>query len=115
MEAAVSCPVSVCEGLERAGGDLAFYRELLWTFVNELPERLDAIEGGARDSDLQLVVREAHAVKGAAANLAATHIEATSAEIEDAARQRSATRLNELVIRLRREVAQLRTFCDEMP
>lgn len=86
MPGTACCPVDLQEGLERAGGDREFYRELLEMMMDEVPAQIGTIREGVGCGDAEAVVRVAHALKGAAANLAAHPVLDAARELEMAAR-----------------------------
>jgi HPt (histidine-containing phosphotransfer) domain-containing protein len=74
--------VKVSEGLRRLGGNTKLYSRLLREFVTtqvELPEQIrDALAAG----DLATATRQAHSLKGAAANLAIPEVAACAGALE---------------------------------
>lgn len=95
----------------RDGMEPEIYREIVQIFVAEMEQRLDRMARAATDGEGQTVRRQAHAIKGAAANLGALPLSAAAASLERdpgdddpvAARQRIAA-LDDLA---RRTVAAL--------
>lgn len=61
-------------GIRQIGGDEETYRELLGEFINELPERLHAIQRTYASRDLTGLSRAAHNLNGIAANLGALQL-----------------------------------------
>jgi CheY-like chemotaxis protein/HPt (histidine-containing phosphotransfer) domain-containing protein len=74
--------VNVSEGLLRLGGNMKLYSRLLREFATtqvELPERIrDALAAG----DLATAIRQAHSLKGAAANLALPEVAVCAGALE---------------------------------
>jgi len=67
-------------------GDMAdVYAEIAQVFLGEMAQRLDAIDRGLAEADLHAVSVNAHALKGAAENLAATRLFKTARNTERAA------------------------------
>lgn len=66
--------LDIQRGVEQVGGDLETYRELLTDFVEELPERLRAIQHSLNRVDMDGLSRAAHNLQGVAANLGALQL-----------------------------------------
>lgn len=81
--------LAVVEALVLDIGDEALVRETMQTYLDELPQRIDAISTDIAD---QRAVREAaHSLKSASAMLGATHMSALCLEVETAAGQNECT------------------------
>ncbi|HSL45286.1 MAG TPA: response regulator [Anaerolineales bacterium] len=63
--------LDIQKGVEQVGGDTRTYRELLSAFVQQLPERLQAMQLFFAQNDLISLSRAAHNLNGIAANLGA--------------------------------------------
>ena len=57
------------KGVKRVGGDIETYWELLDDFMQELPEKIDAMQHYFASGDLDALSRAAHNLKGVTANL----------------------------------------------
>lgn len=57
------------KGVKRVGGDIDTYWELLADFIQELPEKTNALEQYFALRDMEALSRAAHNLKGVAANL----------------------------------------------
>jgi signal transduction histidine kinase/DNA-binding response OmpR family regulator len=73
--------------LQRLGGDEQFLRELVGVFVTSMEERIIALMSAVNRGDPGCIATEAHAIKGAAANVDAHALAAAAATLEKAARQ----------------------------
>ncbi|PKL75291.1 MAG: hypothetical protein CVV27_16145 [Candidatus Melainabacteria bacterium HGW-Melainabacteria-1] len=74
--------IDVAATLRRLGGNLPFYLELLQDFELELPAQLQALEAALQRSDQEIATYLAHTLKGMAANLGATHLQAALNALE---------------------------------
>ena len=68
--------------LERIGGDGDLLQELTALFLDDVPARLQALQEAIDAGDAATVRREAHGIKGAAANLSAEETRAVALELE---------------------------------
>jgi HPt (histidine-containing phosphotransfer) domain-containing protein len=67
------------------GMEPAIYREIVQVFVAELEQRLRRLEGAAAADDRQALARQAHAIRGAAANVGAVPLSEAAAVLEQEA------------------------------
>ena len=72
--------------LERLDGDTAFMAELLDLFVQDFPEKLEALRGALEQENGETLARAAHALKGAGANVASERLRHLALDIEKAAK-----------------------------
>lgn len=66
--------LDIAKGIQRVGGDPNIFRELLSDFIRGMPARMETLEGHVRDRNVEAITREAHNLKGVAANLAALEL-----------------------------------------
>ncbi|MFO1060335.1 MAG: ATP-binding protein [Dongiaceae bacterium] len=64
------------------GMEPEIYREIVQVFIAELEQRLTRMESAAAVGESQALARQAHAIKGAAANVGALPLSAAAAELE---------------------------------
>ncbi|MEP7157971.1 MAG: Hpt domain-containing protein [Chloroflexota bacterium] len=69
------------------GGDEAFVRDLVATFVAEEPTNLELVVAAAAAGDAEAIVRPAHTLKSSAGAIGAARLSAISREIEFAGRE----------------------------
>ena len=72
---------------DRVGGDDEFMKELVGVFVTTMEERVIALLSAVNRDDAAAVTAEAHAIKGAAANVDAHTLATAAAALERSARQ----------------------------
>ena len=75
-------------GLSVVDGDEDLYRELLVIFRDSVPVQLENMREALALGDIVAVEREAHSLKGAAANIGARAVSETARHLEYAAKQR---------------------------
>ncbi len=81
--------------LEIADGDLEFVREIAETFSEDALKRLSAIRDGIASDDLELIAREAHALKGAVSNFAVPAAQEAMSQVEQIGKSGSADGLRD--------------------
>lgn len=69
-------------GLRRVGGDEDTYRELLGSFMEELPARLDSFQPYFLERDMSGLGRAAHNLRGVAANLGAIKLSESAEKLD---------------------------------
>lgn len=105
-----TAPMDLDHVLDEIGGDKAFLRELLDEFVGNAWTEVDTIRQAVGLRTADIVAREAHAIKGGAANLAAQPLSNAARTLEDLCLSGSLDGANEAVGRLEEELARLEHF-----
>jgi len=98
------------ELLERVGGDEELCVELLDIFVQDIPDRLEELKRALADNDYTLLTQQAHAIKGASANIGARALREVSFEVEKAGKNCKMDRALPLVEKLECELDRLKTI-----
>jgi len=75
------------ELLQRVMDDEALLTDVLRTFLEEIPERMEGLEQALAAQDLAAVQRQAHTIKGTSANLAAGRVQRAAEALETAVRE----------------------------
>lgn len=70
------------KGIQRVGGDVNTYKELLGDFVRELPEKRRALQSDFETGNWDALGRAAHNLKGVAANLGALELSEAAQKLE---------------------------------
>lgn len=73
--------------LRRVGGNAELLQRLLARFASDHADDAELIQAAVNDGDMARAMRDAHTLKGVAANLAARALSATAAEVETALRE----------------------------
>ncbi|MBP7149171.1 MAG: Hpt domain-containing protein [Acidobacteria bacterium] len=105
-----SCPVDLQEALGRTGDDRDFFLELLDLFLGDTGDQLGSLRRAVATGDSATVVSVSHAMKGAAANLAAARVREAALAIEKSGREGAVSALDPLIDRLAAEIAVLREY-----
>lgn len=76
--------VEISGALEIAGGNLELLQRIFDAFLKDIPNRISALELALSTGDHVTAEREAHSIKGAAANISATYLYSSASEMERA-------------------------------
>ena len=82
-------PIDFARALDEFEGNRAFLMELLGRFLENVRAQLGTIREALDRADAEILRREAHAIKGGAANLAASELSSAAAALEKTARSGS--------------------------
>lgn len=105
-------------GLRRELGELGLDNladELVQTFVDDAPVRMEALEAACDDGDPVAIRRAAHPFRSAAATVHARRLAGLLLEIETAGRDGNAARASDLVPETRREHEAVLEQCSSTP
>jgi two-component system sensor histidine kinase/response regulator len=69
-------------GVQRVGGDIETYKELLQDFINEFPGKLENMKSCYKNTDRDGLYRAAHNLKGVSANLGALQLSEHARRLE---------------------------------
>lgn len=105
--------IDVRAALERIDGDRDLFGQIAALFKNECPKQLEAIRSAIASGNEVDLVREAHSLKGASANLGATPVSEAAKELENIARRGDLRRASEQLKVLEMEVDRL--MCELEP
>ncbi|MBU3915298.1 Hpt domain-containing protein, partial [bacterium] len=78
-----SAPLDYEKAIEEFEGDESFLTEVLEGFLNNVKDQIKTIEQAMSDGDFELIRKEAHSIKGGAANLTALDLAKSALEIEN--------------------------------
>lgn len=90
--------------LERLGGEIDLVREIVGVFESHAPTVISRLEHAVGSSDWEVAAREAHTLKGSAATVGASAIQATALEVERRIKGGQRDMVGECVARLAREL-----------
>lgn len=97
---------------EAADGDVAFIDEILGDYLVEMAHLLSELDSLIESSEFPAVVRSAHTIKGASANVGATRVRETATKLEAQANQGSVVDGESLVNLLRQELARVKELVE---
>ncbi len=91
------------EALRRAMGDADFLKTMLDEFQVLIPEFLARLEKACNEGDMASIGRDAHQLKGAAANLSAKALAAAALKLEQIGKNENYDECAQALLELRRE------------
>lgn len=94
---------------DRVEGDMELARQLGEMFLDDTRETMELIRDRIGQKDADGVMRAAHSLKGASANLSALRLHRISRDLEEAAKENSLARAAEIFPALEDEVANFTT------
>ncbi len=110
MDRAAEVPVDLAVAMRWLGGDRRLLSELVGIFVDDGPQRLQAIRAALSASDVRQVEHVAHSLKGSAAILGATRLQTAALALEDAAHDGHTENSPDLVAEIARELDRVMAF-----
>jgi signal transduction histidine kinase/DNA-binding response OmpR family regulator len=103
-------PINIKAALNRLGGNQKILKELLEEFMCYLPNKLQTIDEAVKREDIDLLQREAHSIKGVAANLGAENIADLFSGLEILGRKHDLSHAEEKISDLRIEFKRLEEY-----
>jgi PAS domain S-box-containing protein len=94
--------------LARVMGDRVFSQELIGAFLADMPTQLERLEAAIAADDLDAVMKLAHRIKGAAANMGGDAFRGILAELEASSTGGGPSRLGQLLKEARRRFLELK-------
>ena len=111
LSAAVSeIPIDLDQALDEFAGDRGFLAHVVTGFLTNAVEQIGRLRAALDKGDAETVRKEAHAIKGGAANLVARPLAAAAKELEDLARGGKTGALAAAIIKVENEVFRLRDY-----
>lgn len=92
-----------------------FLKDLIDSFLDDAPERLEAIRAGIQANDLATVLQASHALKSSSANLGALQLSNLCGVIEAQARRGNIASLEEKRIEAQAEFQNVRREMTSLP
>jgi signal transduction histidine kinase/DNA-binding response OmpR family regulator/HPt (histidine-containing phosphotransfer) domain-containing protein len=93
------------ELVARLMGDVELLQLILAGFLEDIPQRIDALQNALAEGDALLVRRQAHTIKGAAANVSAPALGAVAYQLEQAGETADLVGADRLAVQLREQFA----------
>lgn len=67
---------------EACDGDAGFIKDVINDYLKEMPKYLGELDASLKDSQTGVMMRAAHTIKGASANIGATRVRETASRLE---------------------------------
>ncbi len=93
--------------LEKLGGDEEMLREIMNAFAQDMPVQIKALRDASDKQDAPMLRRQAHTIKGAAANVGAFALSAAALKLEKAAENGDLNSAGPLLAKLEKEFAKV--------
>ena len=106
-------PMEYERALEEFEGDEAFLMEVLEGFIENVRSQIRTILQAVSDGDAEAVRKEAHSIKGGAANLTANELSATAFELEKIGESGVLDKGAEILERLEEQFFRLETYAGD--
>jgi signal transduction histidine kinase/CheY-like chemotaxis protein/HPt (histidine-containing phosphotransfer) domain-containing protein len=106
-------PMDSRKVLEEFDGDQELVIEVLASFLENVTAQIETIRRAISGGDAEVVRREAHAIKGGAANLAADKLSAIAAELEQIGKTANLAAGMQVLDKLEKEFNRLKAFAKE--
>jgi len=103
-------PLDMETALKRLDGDKNLFKELMSEFLNHTSEQVSILEEAVEKGDAKCVVREAHAIKGAAGNLGAKNLADSALRLEQLGRTGNLDKGENLIADLQKELRRLTEY-----
>ncbi|MCI0330904.1 MAG: response regulator [candidate division Zixibacteria bacterium] len=107
-ESGAAPPVDWARLEQSSGGDAAFRRQLTEVFLADGEARLGRVNESLRAKNFERIGREAHSIKGAAANFGAAGLSRLAAGLEEQAGEKALSRCRELAKQMIKEFERVR-------
>lgn len=106
----VEPPLDMKSAMPRFGNDAAFFNEMLNEFIKYVPEQIASLEESVKSLNADMIEKQSHSIKGAAANLSAVGIFSVAKEIEQRSREKNISNLTPLLKDLKQEIERLGNY-----
>ena len=107
-----SAPMDFDRAVEEFEGDKQFLMEVLDGFLKNVRAQIGTIRQAISDGDAEVIRKEAHAIKGGAANLTADDLSRTALELENIGKSGVLEGGMEITKRLEKELCRLGNYVD---
>ncbi len=100
-------PIDYPEVMARVGDDPEILRAILDAFLQDAPQQVAILQKALRGNDLTLALRQAHTLKGCAANIGASRLRVLAADLEQAIAASDHGSVESLMLAMDNEMALL--------
>jgi HPt (histidine-containing phosphotransfer) domain-containing protein len=94
--------------VEACDGDAKFIKDIIGDYLNEMPKYLTELDTSLATSQTGILVRAAHTIKGASANVGASRVRETASRLESLAKKGTLEGSSILVRLLHKEIERVK-------
>ncbi len=99
--------------MERVMGDASLAVKVIESFLQDMPRRMGTLKDCIQSEDVETLKREAHTVKGAAANMCAESLQSLAFGLEQAAESKNPAKTEDLMAQMEEAFDALRIVLSE--
>jgi CheY-like chemotaxis protein len=103
----ISCPIDLKKAMDEFDSDMEFVKETLRGFLTNVRKQLEIIHTAIRTGDTETVRKEAHSIKGGAANICADDLSQAALNMESLGKSGSVDNGQEIFQKLEKEFCRL--------
>ncbi|MCG8616724.1 MAG: response regulator, partial [Desulfobacterales bacterium] len=107
-------PLDLDKALDEFDNDHAFFNEVMDDFLGNVDTQIPQISQAVAEKDFSAIKREAHAIKGGAANLTAMALSKTAAALEEAGKSEDIDEAVNQTVQLKTDVLALKNYIETM-
>ena len=107
-------PIDLKKAVKRAMGDKEFLKEMLEQFTISMPVQVQALKTAIEEGNAEALQREAHTLKGSAANLSADNIAVAALRLEQMGREKDLTAGEQRFGELEAELTRFEAYLDRI-
>jgi two-component system sensor histidine kinase/response regulator len=107
-------PLDFDDALAKLDNDKALLEEMLREFLDSAPSQLKILDEAAKNGDAEMVEKEAHSLKGAAANLSAHRVADIALKLELLGREKDLSGAKEIIGNLKAELTGLEEYSNQL-
>lgn len=100
--------------MERVDGDEELAKELLELYLEDVPDRINAIKQAQTSGDMKTITIEAHTIKGSSSNIGADDIKEAAFQVELAGKDENQETIPSLIQQLEEKFNTFQQFLSQM-
>ena len=98
--------------LERLGNDEEIYTEVIQLFLEDMPLEIEVLQQAFANNDTSLVQRQAHTIKGVAANVGAKVLQETAFRIENTVKENERIQNDRMLSKIKEDFGKVKVLLD---
>ena len=105
-----SVPIDIRKGLMEFDNNVEFFKSLIEEFIEHIGKKISVMEKAVIDNNNDILRREAHAIKGGAANVSAEELSKTACELEQVCKTGTEAEIASSVDQIKNEFFSLKEY-----